>query len=410
MVRNNMTTKENCFMKTNKPTALLLCLLLAGSTGLAATPACAAEAQDPAASEISATVGGWEVNAGSLAPADNAAALAALTQATDQMVGCDYTPIAYLGSQVVAGTNYSFLCRLTPVVLDAPTALSLVTVYEDLEGNAQITQVTDLAASPEEGTDGAWLVNEGDTALSANPQVQQAFDQALDGLVGADYEPVAFLASQVVAGSNYQVLCRTTPVVPDAQPSLSLVTVTANLDGTASLADVTDLDLSAYPTDDVAWPQEGSGNTEAVATDGQEAAQDPELIGMADPFTQVNSMSEAAQRAGFSLTLPAGQTNSTIRVMDKSMIEVIANDAQGKETYRVRKAVGSDDISGDYTNYTDLSLTRLTPADGTIVTLRGEKGLWSVISWTKDGYSYAIDAQDQPLTDAQAQALIQAVR
>lgn len=40
--------------------------------------------------------------------------------------------------------NYRLLCRVTPVVPDAEGAFCLVTVYQDLDGNAEITEVTDL--------------------------------------------------------------------------------------------------------------------------------------------------------------------------------------------------------------------------------------------------------------------------
>ena len=51
--------------------------------------------------------------------------------------GGDYTPIAYLASQVVAGTNHSFLCK------SGDNKYSEVTVYEDLQGNCEITDVVD---------------------------------------------------------------------------------------------------------------------------------------------------------------------------------------------------------------------------------------------------------------------------
>lgn len=60
------------------------------------------------------------------------------------MVGVDYTPVAYLGSQVVAGTNHCFLCLSRVVIPDAIPKYVLVFIYEDLQGNAQIMNIADF--------------------------------------------------------------------------------------------------------------------------------------------------------------------------------------------------------------------------------------------------------------------------
>ena len=67
---------------------------------------------------------------------------------------------------------------------------------------------------------------------------QAAFDKALDGLVGAEYTPVALMSTQVVAGMNYCILCQITPVVPDATPTWALVYIYADLQGNASISNV----------------------------------------------------------------------------------------------------------------------------------------------------------------------------
>ena len=53
-------------------------------------------------------------------------------------MGVDYEPIAYLGYQIVAGKNYLILCESKIVVPDPIPSLTLVTVYEDLDGNCKI--------------------------------------------------------------------------------------------------------------------------------------------------------------------------------------------------------------------------------------------------------------------------------
>ena len=85
---------------------------------------------------------------------------------------------------------------------------------------------------------GGWAATE-DTALTE--EAQAAFDKALEGLVGVDYEPAGLLATQVVAGTNYCFLCRTTQVVPDAVSSYALVYVYEDLEGNAEILGIRDI-------------------------------------------------------------------------------------------------------------------------------------------------------------------------
>ena len=192
--------------------------------------------------------GGWSVNSGDLSLEANPDAKAAFEKAVDGLLGYTYEPLAVLGSQVVAGMNYRILCRGTAVVPDAVPTYEIVTVYADLNGGAKITDTAVLPGLPEipagEMLAGGWMMNAGDPSLEANPDVRTALDKALEGLVGANYEGVAYLADQVVAGMNYLIFCRTTPVVPDPVPSFTVVRVYADLEGNAELTDVTDVNIS----------------------------------------------------------------------------------------------------------------------------------------------------------------------
>ena len=80
---------------------------------------------------------------------------------------------------------------------------------------------------------------------------QAAFDKAVDGLVGAEYVPVALMSTQVVGGTNYCILCQITPVVPDATPAWALVYIYADLDGNAEITNVYELyiDRHSIPAD-----------------------------------------------------------------------------------------------------------------------------------------------------------------
>ncbi len=57
-----------------------------------------------------------------------------------------------------------------------------------------------------------------------NKEAKKAFNQAIADLSGVGYEPFA-ASSQVVAGTNYRVLCNATVMVPNAEPYLAMITV-----------------------------------------------------------------------------------------------------------------------------------------------------------------------------------------
>ncbi len=96
-----------------------------------------------------------------------------------------------------------------------------------------------------EPLDGGWQ-NAPHEAAELPEDAQAAFDKALEGLVGAEYTPVALLSTQLVAGMNYCVLCQITPVVPDATPTWALVYIYADLQGNAEITNVYDLYIDRH--------------------------------------------------------------------------------------------------------------------------------------------------------------------
>lgn len=91
-------------------------------------------------------VGGWDSNTGdtSIDAKENADAKKAFEKAMDGFDGDSFEVVAYLGSQVVAGTNYGYLCRETSDEPDPVTTFVLLTVYEDLDGNAGVKDIMDV--------------------------------------------------------------------------------------------------------------------------------------------------------------------------------------------------------------------------------------------------------------------------
>ena len=58
--------------------------------------------------------------------------------------GSDLSPCIYLGWQLVDGTNYALLCRKSTVAVKGDTSWAIVTIHEDLDGSAKITDIRDL--------------------------------------------------------------------------------------------------------------------------------------------------------------------------------------------------------------------------------------------------------------------------
>lgn len=216
----------------------------ASSTSASATSEAISPSSESQVEEADVITGGWETNDGELSLDKNEDAKAAFEKATEGLEGYTYEPIAYLGSQVVAGTNYAILCKGEVVSPDAEPAYEIVYIYENLEGNAEVTgNKTLIGGQDDKAMDGAYEANDGDAAIDQNADVKAVFDKAFDGLVGASYEPIAYLGSQVVEGTNYLGFFRESPAVQNPVSEFNLVTAYEDLDGNVTLGDIETVEL-----------------------------------------------------------------------------------------------------------------------------------------------------------------------
>ena len=90
--------------------------------------------------DVKQLAGGWTVadTEGFALPDD---VQKAFDKAFEGFAGAGYTPLAFVGSQVVAGANYLVLCRETLVTAEPVTKLSMVKIYADLQDSAEVTSV-----------------------------------------------------------------------------------------------------------------------------------------------------------------------------------------------------------------------------------------------------------------------------
>lgn len=134
---------------------------------------------------------------------------------------------------------------------------------------------------------------------------------------------------------------------------------------------------------------------------------DPGAVQIPSPFTDCDTLEEAAKAAGFTLTVPeqvSGSPRRGIQAMGTEMIQVFYG--TGETEICVRKAPGSGDISGDYTAYAQ---TEDVDVNGRSVTLKGESGQAYLALWLDGGYACSILARGG-MSRAEMIALVQLVK
>ncbi len=218
--------------------AMILCISTFGMlTG------CNGATEQTEAPEEPIVAGGWTIRQDGTEPTFPSEAKEAFDKA---VTDGSYRPIAYLGSQVVAGANYAFLCTVSD------RGLCVVKIYKDLEGNASVLETKDVSiadyttdeqiAFPEAGMAGGWNVSEA-TGAALPEEAQTAYEAAMTGLVGVSYTPVVCLGTQVVAGTNYAILCRASVVSAEPTTALAVVVVYADLEGGAQVTSICGFDF-----------------------------------------------------------------------------------------------------------------------------------------------------------------------
>lgn len=126
-----------------------------------------------------------------------------------------------------------------------------------------------------------------------------------------------------------------------------------------------------------------------------------------NPFTDHDTLGQAIKVVGFELTIPekvGGNSQHDIQTMGDEMIQVFYGDADNEVC--VRKALGKEDISGDYTAYAQ---THSVTVNGIGVTMKGENNLIYLAVWTNGGYTYSISARSG-MSSTDMTALIQLVK
>lgn len=234
---------------------LLLCALTLCEGIFDSTTANACKRQNTNEKECSETtiddialikLGGWNVNNDYSNIRMSKELKKPLDEALQGYVGISVKPLVLIGTQVVNGMNYKYLCQTAPVVPNAKKSLSLVTVHKPLvtneEQSARITNVEEFKIENYlEDRDiigrapimGGYAPCEDNAKVKLPKQVNKAFKSATGKLRGVKYTPILYLGNQIVSGSNYSVLCMGKTSTRNPETHIFVLTIYAPLKGEA---------------------------------------------------------------------------------------------------------------------------------------------------------------------------------
>lgn len=178
------------------------------------------------------------------------------SKAMEGFTGAGYEPAAVLATQLVSGKNYAYLCKMTPITSKPIPRWAVVIVYENLQGEVSISNISDIDLANlnvQDNVDttaavGAWEINlpGGKPIMMPYEDAQAAFDTAAQNYVGVNLKPLSLLGTQVVAGKNYRYLCYGETVTETPVSALYVVDVYQDLDGNAEITNCSVLDLLSY--------------------------------------------------------------------------------------------------------------------------------------------------------------------
>lgn len=89
---------------------------------------------------------------------------------------------------------------------------------------------------------GSWNIDDL-KGVNLPQKAQSAFTAVTGSLTGADYQPVLYVGSQLVNGTNYCILAVQRLVTPKGETRLVKMIINVALDGAASLVSVSGIEL-----------------------------------------------------------------------------------------------------------------------------------------------------------------------
>ena len=205
-----------------------------------------AEAKEQAKNNTDAPlVGAYNTNLVSFSLKDNPDAMNAFEAAFPN--GYNYThyePIALLGTQVVSGTNYLYLCKSTWTDYQENVSFVLLQIYQDLSGKSEVMGSAILFPTEESREDGEDYIDNTGSYLPENiPAIQNAFKEAVPDDENVSYIPLAYIGKHTQEGKPEEdvIFAAKDPRGTDAKISYELFYITKDKDGKAKLVKTEDV-------------------------------------------------------------------------------------------------------------------------------------------------------------------------
>ncbi len=115
-------------------------------------------------------------------------------------------------------------------------------------------------------------------------------------------------------------------------------------------------------------------------------------------ITEFSTAKELSETVGFEMTdlrdLPITALQTTYLSFGQELAQIEYTD--GNQTITFRKSSGSEDNSDDYTAY---SITEIQKINSDTVILKGERGLYHLALWEKNGFSYSLHCKNSITSD-----------
>lgn len=190
-------------------------------------------------------VGAYNTNLVSFSLKDNPDAMNAFEAAFPN--GYNYThyePIALLGTQVVSGTNYLYLCKSTWTDYQENVSFVLLQIYQDLSGKSEVMGSAILFPTEESREEGEDYIDNTGSYLPENiPAIQNAFEEAVPDDENAYYIPLAYIGKHTQEGKPEEdvIFAAKDPRGTDAKISYELFYIGKDKNGKAKLVKTEDV-------------------------------------------------------------------------------------------------------------------------------------------------------------------------
>lgn len=201
------------------------------------------DAAAEAVNQISGLLGGWTFKDDTTLTPETQKIF---DEAAARVNGCFYKPLMLLGTQVVSGQNYCFLCKSTLGAKDRQDDYALCFVYVNGSGEAKFLKDDKIVLPGTENGGpalvGGWVYSE---TPDISPDLLLKIESTTDRKLGSTIKPVALIGTQVVAGANYSVLCKVTTIATSNTGASQYKLITFNVDpsGSMTMGEITDIQM-----------------------------------------------------------------------------------------------------------------------------------------------------------------------